>query len=325
MEELKQRLKDVGAKVRGWQLERRLSDAELLRRYRGLGTDRTFGRIICGDLDELDVARWVNDYEAVWQCIQMDSEESTIEEPLYDDLYGVIELRRAVAEAMREQGTSRLVLVQGPTGCGKTTAARMLRARYGARVQICEADETWKESPPAMLGGILAVFGVDNPPPSAAQRLMKLIKILKETRTCLVIDEAHHLGPRTLNLIKTIINQTPGEVVMLAMATLWKKLERESYEEARQLTQNRLCERIRLDTVEVADVEKIVKRRLGETLPASIVQKAAESICDAVRQKGGGLSLVKLICRKARKLSGKDKSVGLEDVGKAIALVVASR
>jgi hypothetical protein len=48
MDELSKRLRDVAGRIRGWQTERRLSDSELLRRYRGLGTDRTFGRVIGG-------------------------------------------------------------------------------------------------------------------------------------------------------------------------------------------------------------------------------------------------------------------------------------
>jgi hypothetical protein len=36
------------------------------------------------------------------------------------------------------------------------------------------------------------------------------------------------------------------------------------------------------------------------------------------------LAMVKLICRKARKLSGKD-GVGLETLGRAISVVVGSR
>ena len=322
MDELSKRLKEVAGRIRGWQTERRLSDSELLRRYRGLGTDRTFGRVMAGDLDELDVARWTADYEAVWQCIQMESEEATADEPHYDDLSPVLDLRRAVAEAMREQGTSRLVLVQGPTGSGKSTAAQMLRARYGARVQIAEADETWKDSPAAMLAGILDALGDKAPPISAAARLRKLIERLGATRTCLVIDEAHHLGPRTLNLVKTLINQTPGEIVLLAMATLWRRLETQAYEEARQLTQNRLCERIRLEAVEQGDVEKIVARRLG--LPGGDGKKVAETICQAVRQAGGGLAFVKLVCRKARKLAGKE-AVAVETVGRALSLVSGSR
>jgi type II secretory pathway predicted ATPase ExeA len=322
MDEMTKRLREVAGRIRGWQTERRMSDAELLRRYRGLGTDRTFGRIMGGDLDELDVERWAKDYEAVWQCMQMESEESTAEEPLYDDLSIVLDVRRAVAEAMREQGSSRLVLVQGPNGSGKSSSARMLQARYGARVVIAEANETWKESAGAMLSGILEALGDKTPIPSAADRLRKAVEKLSTSRTCLVIDEAHHLGPRTLNLVKTLINQTPGEIVLLAMGTLWRRLETQVYEEARQLTQDRLCERIRLEAVEIGDVEKIAQRRLG--LGGGDARKAGETICQAARQVGGGLAVVKLICRKTRKLAGKE-AVTAEILARAIALVVSSR
>jgi len=315
-----QELSQVAARIRAHQDARKLSDSEMLRNFPGLGSTKTYERIVSGDTDELNTERWCKDYAAVWSLIQMLEESAAEDDPIYDDLTTVIDLRQAVASAMREKGNNRLVLVQGPSGSGKTTAALLLHAKYGARIQICEANEIWKDNANAMLTGILRALGVRQPPVSTTEKLMLTIDRLGESRTCLVIDEAHHLGPRTLNLVKTIINQTPGEIVLLAMGTLWNRLETQAYAEARQLTQNRLAERLRFDGVELADVEKMLERRLGLAGQAGAAAKALRQYATS----HGNMAFVKLVCRKARKLAGKAE-VTMETVQRAAGLVVGSR
>jgi type II secretory pathway predicted ATPase ExeA len=314
-------LQETAGRIRAWQEERKISDSQMCRDFAGLGSTKTYTRIVAGDTEELDVDRWQRDYEAVWSLIQVLSESESDDDELYPDLTTVLDVRKAVADVMREKGNSRLVLVQGPSGSGKTTAAQLLRGRYGSRVVLCEATEIWKENMNAMLSAILSEFGVKNPKPSAAGKFETLIEKLGATRVCLVIDEAHHLGPKTLNLVKSLINQTPGEIVLLAMGTLWNRLETQAYAEARQLTHNRLSERIRFDGVEQVDVEKILERRLG--LQGGDAKAAAQAL-RPLAANNGYLKFIRHVCRKAMKISGKS-AVTLEMVQRAAAQVVGTR
>ena len=319
-----QELRDIAAKIRSYQEKHRgtdgklISDNQMCKEFAGLGSTRQYTRILDGDLEEVDVESNLKDYRAVWNLIEMLKESEADDDPIYDDLSTVNDLRRAVAEAMREKGLNRYVHMQGPQGSGKTTAARLLQAKYGARIQICEATEIWKENMNAALGGILMALGVKEPPVSVAEKFNKLVEDLNKSRVCLVIDEAHHLGPKTLNLVKSLLNQTPGEFVLLAMGTLWNKLESKAYAEAWQLTKNRLSERIRLEGVETVDVQKIAARRLGLDDEAAV-----KALAGAARQNGN-LAFVKLVCRKAKKLSGRG-AVTMETIHKAISTVTASR
>lgn len=313
-------LHEVAGRIRGWQEERRLSDSQMLRDFPGLGSSKTYVRIVSGDCEELDCSRWLRDYAAVWSLIQLLAESSQENDEIYPDLTTVTDLRKAVADAMREGGNNRLVLVQGPSGSGKTTAARFLQAKYGARIVFCEATEIWKENMNAALAGICTALGVREPPMSVSARFDLAVTRLRESRCCLVVDEAHHLGPKTLNLVKSLLNQTPGEFVLLAMGTLWTRLETSAYAEARQLTQNRLSERLRYDGVEVTDVERVLERRLGMNGDA---KAAAKSLAAAARSHGT-LAFVRLVCRQARKLAGKEQATG-EHVARAAALVAGSR
>jgi DNA transposition AAA+ family ATPase len=319
-----QELREIAAKIRGYQEKHRgsegkaISDTQMCKEFAGLGSTRQYTRILAGDFEEVDVETNLKDYRAVWNLIEMLQESEADDDPIYDDLSTVNDLRKAVAEVMREKGLNRYVHMQGPQGSGKTTAARMLQAKYGARIVICEATEIWKENMNAALGGILMALAVKEPPISVAEKFNRLVKELNETRVCLVIDEAHHLGPKTLNLVKSLLNQTPGEFVLLAMGTLWMKLEGKAYAEAWQLTKNRLSERIRLDGVETVDVARMASRRLGLTDEAS-----HKALAVAARQNGN-LAFVKLVCRKAKKLAGRGEVTG-ETLAKAIGMVAASR
>lgn len=317
---MSEELRVTAGRIRGWQEERRISDSQMLREFPGLGSTKTYTRIVAGDVEDLDVERWARDYAAVWSLIQLLAESSAENEEIYADLTTVTDLRKAVADAMREGGNNRLVLVQGPSGSGKTTAARLLQAKYGARIVFAEANEIWKENANAMLGGILEALGARQPPIAVAAKFDLVVARLRESRCCLVMDEAHHLGPKTLNLVKSLLNQTPGEFVLLAMGTLWQRLETQAYAEARQLTQNRLSERLRFDGVEVADVERMLERRLGMNGDAKAV---AKQLAPAARTHGH-LAFVRLVCRQARKLAGKAE-VTAEHVARAAALVAGSR
>jgi type II secretory pathway predicted ATPase ExeA len=222
---------------------------------------------------------------------------------------------------MRERGNNRLVILQGPPGCGKSTATRALLERFGQRIVLAEADETWKDSLMAMLGGCLRALGVTVLPANSSERLRVLLEKLRERRVCLVIDESHHLGPRTLNIVKTIINQTPGEIVLSAQGTLFRRLELSAYEEARQLTQNRLAERVNLESVASADVELFLSRRLewenGE------IKQAAQLLGEKAQGRGQ-FAFAKRVCQQARRLARKEP-ITLELFTRALAKTEAAR
>ena len=48
----------------------------------------------------------------------------------------------------------------------------------------------------------------------------------------MAVHNRHHLGPRPLNLIKTILNKTQTVIVLSAMDTLFRRLEMNAFEEA---------------------------------------------------------------------------------------------
>lgn len=316
-------LKQLCQEARDYQERHKLSTAQLIRRYQGLGSDKTLGLLASGDpekLADLDLERWLVDYRAVVNLMRALDEKAEQEDPVYEDFNPVTQLRLAVMEAMRETGNNRFVLVLGPSGSGKSTAAMMLQTKWGTRrVLLVQADESWKKNLPPMLDALLRALGNNHPPRGSAHKVEEVVKKLTVGRICLVIDEAHHMGPPNLNMIKTLINRTPGEFVLLAMDSLWRRLEWTDYEECRQLTQNRLCERVQLGTPQEADVARMVERRTGH--------KPDHELVKLIRTKAtlnGHMAFVKLVCRKAIRLAGKEP-VSAEHLGTAVVQVLATR
>lgn len=257
------RLRALARRVADYQEAAKLSTEALVKKLPTIGSSKTYKRILDGDLAELDLERQLSNFEAAVAWIESTGNESAEEEEIYDDLTAAISLRRALLQTQKEAGNARAIFVLGPSGAGKTCARRSVMQKFGARILLIEATVAWSDSTNAMLGAILRALGVRDIPLVQSDRLIKVVEKLSDTRRALFIEEAHHLGPKCLNLVKTLINQTPGEFVFFAIDTLWRKLETAAFEEARQLTGNRLAERIDLGReMKARDIGLLIDRRV---------------------------------------------------------------
>lgn len=314
-------LVELARGIRHWQEAKGFTTSKMLRRFPTLGSDRTYGRLVAGDVDEMDVEKQLVNYRSAWALIEAVGEDASTSEDFYEDLSPVVQLRRAMMETFTETGLCRFILVQGDTGSGKTSAARCLIQRYGSRLLFMELSNYVADSPYNFLVLVLSSLGIKSPPADAMGCFAKAVHELNTTRRCLIIDELHHAGPKILNSIKTLINQTPGEFVGLTMPTLWNRLEKAAYEECRQLTGNRLAERIQLDQINRADMTKFVTRRLpglnGCTAQAiALLEQSARGL--------GNLAFVRDVCRRAREQYDGAK-ITIEDFAGVVAAEQKSR
>lgn len=314
-------LREIAQRVRDWQQAKQISDAALCKKYTGLGSTKTFKRILDGDLKELDLEKQLTNYRTVWALIESLGDDEGDDEEYYPDLTPVVHLSRVLFETMREHGIARFILMLGDTGTGKTSARKILLAKYGQRLLWIESSVVWNDSPMAMLGAVLTAHGVKDMPYNQVERLDKVLKLLNESRVCLFIEEAHHLGPRCLNLVKTLINQTPGEFALLAKETLWKKLELAAYEEAKQLTGNRLAERIKLEGVRDSDVRKLLERRINWE---NGDMKSALRLVSERAARFGNLAFVREVIKRVNE-AAQNEPVTIEAFSAAVAEEVKSR
>lgn len=319
-ETLAAEVRGLAQKIAAWGASKGYGVARLCREFPALGSDRTFRALRDGATDGYNLPARLADLRGAWALIQeLGGGEET--EPVYDSLGVVSELRRAVLSAMRSFGSDRVVIVQGQSGVGKSTALRLLSGRYGRRIAVTEACDAWGDRPNALLGAILRSIGYEGVlPHGPTARLEAVQDRLTISRTCVAIDEAHHLGPHCLNTIKTLVNTTPGEFVLVAIPTLWHKLESQAYMEARQLSTNRLSERVKLQ-LDQADVCEYLRLSRPEAFqkPAS-ARRAATIILPSARQSGN-MAFVRDVAR----LLPEHGEVSPETVASAVAEVCARR
>lgn len=308
----------LAARIRSWQEARKLSDNELLRRMPGLGSTKTYTRIQKGDVAELDLERWVTEYRAVLALIESLSGRERGEEQLFPDVSTVYHLHRAIVEVLEEKSLRRVILLEGDSGLGKSSALTLTQRKYGQRILVLEATQVWQDNPNSLLGAILDELGVRDQPTSRDGKFRVVLNKLRDRRVMLAIDESHHLGPNCLDTLKTLINQTQVEVLLLALPTLWRRLERGAYEETRQLLGNRLAERLKLGSLLESDVRKLLKRRANveDAKAASVVHKEAVT--------RGNLSFVAAVCARLSSCE-RDGAPVIEDVVAAVDAEVRKR
>lgn len=277
--------------IRSWQLSTspRLSDEAMLRQYPALGSTKTYRRLRDGDTDGLIPANQLPKYRGVWHQIETNTGMDGREE-IYFDIAPASECRAAVAGLLPQKGKTRLVIIEGPTGSGKTTSLEIVGATYAGQCVSAEADETWT-NPNIMLGGILVAMGCyrdlkdEKMPSSRGLRLDEIIATARKGRMIFLLDEGHHLNASGLNLIKTILNKTDSVFVVACIDTLWRKLAAKSWEEAKQLVLNRLHERVILGTPSADDAGLFLTRRVPG-LSADAVRPVIGKIVEAARHNG---------------------------------------
>lgn len=296
---------------RGW------SKGRLCKEYPALGSDRTFRDLLAGRCDGYDAEAQLSALKLVWAEVAEVSGEG-VAEKVYSDLTPVASIGTACLGAMQSWGINRVVIVLGEPGAGKTTAMKLLLGRYPDRVAMLEASDVWADKPNALLATMLEELGEIEPPVSAVDRLRLLQRKLRVTRRCMAIDEAHHMGPQCLNTVKTLVNTTPGEFVMLAIPSLWAKLNRNAYIEAKQLSTNRLYELVQID-LEARDIEVYARHRLPK-----LGQKVARDLAKLMRPTAiavGNMSFVRDVCDELQA----EPEVTIKAAADAISLTLARR
>lgn len=304
----------LAQRVRTWQeaQQPRLTDAALIHRFPSVGTSKTYKNIREGRFDGYNVDAQLENYaKVIRQLEELDLTKPT--EELYEDLANAAQASRALLGLMNsERG---LLLLEGPSGSGKTTVKKIALAKFPLKIISVDAKATWTSKVTALRDIAVALGASEKTLKRDAGELMgEVIKRLDRAEKVLWIDEGHHMTGTTLNLVKSIINDTSTKVVISCIKTLWTKLASANTEEAKQLVVNRLYRRVSFDPPMADEVQTFLARRCVQ-LPAvtlavaeKIAEKAQENgryafirnLADRVHEEGGdsdGISLIQLATR----------------------------
>jgi energy-coupling factor transporter ATP-binding protein EcfA2 len=295
-------LRELAAKIREYQQRKSLSDVVLCKRFPDLGHTKTWTKVRTADWNELSLYNQLDNYRLAWANIEALGDRESRDEVLYEGIWATVKLASAFGEVETETDVARCIFLLGPSGSGKSSAIRHLAGRRGSRILIIRSTVVWNDSPSAMLGAILGGLGIRDVPMSPMDRLQRVQEKLSESRRCVVVEDAHHLGPRLLNLVITLIDSTPGEWILSAIDKLWSKIETASYAECRQLTGNRLADRINITgAVRASDAEKLLTARVAWVEEKGLIRKAAEHIA----AKSAGYGLLAFIRESIKRLNSK--------------------
>lgn len=307
-----QELMELAKKINDYKEANKLSWSALKLALPDFGSDKTLTLLLAGKTEGLDIEKWLESYNICSSQIDMLNGEKPAEDDvaenekangkLLPNLSLCLKLREMFLRLYRVTDNNRggAILMEG--GGGKTSAARSLQKKWGGRVRRLECLAIWDDAPSAMLFDIAELLGVkeENIPASKHGRYRLVKRKLKEKRRCLILDEAHYMGPKTLSTMVNLINETPGEFIMLGKPLLWRNLERHAYDACNQITVNRLDEMASYDQLPMDDYLNLLKDRLPK-LPD--LQTAAQMLCTAASDRGH-MAFARDVINKAWQLAG---------------------
>ena len=264
---LENQLRDTAQKIDAYRRARQPVPSEnaWVREWPGLGSQKTFSKILRGDFAGIAVAAKVPDYRGVLAAVGTQVRARSFEE-LYEDLGGAQDVMLASLRLMHHHGKDRLIMVEGGSGSGKTSSIDLLASSCasGTTIYRLDANETWKSQRVAMRAMLRAMHLQEAKIPVITGEMMELLKstISDRGRVMFAIDEAHHVSGTVLNLFKTLLNETEMLLILAGMATLLQKLRAAASEEAKQLFQNRLFCRVQLGGPDEEGTRKFLQRRI---------------------------------------------------------------
>lgn len=160
---------------------------------------------------------------------------------------------KAVKECRATKNENRLVVFLADTGGGKTTLCQQVRKDFGAIT--VQARESWRKSYFAACSDIALAAGAKGAWASEHQAENAMLSVLRARRQVLVIDEGEYFGPRTINLLKLILNETETVIVLCSIPDLYERWNRASWIESQQL-KRRTHAVIQCDMIRPEDARK---------------------------------------------------------------------
>lgn len=218
-----------------------LSHSRFATRYaKYLGSHKSWEfRLLPRKWDELKPSTWLPKLRQFGQVI--DGSVGTQE--IFDSLPIVKHAAYLYDTLQSRENDRRCAMLIGTQGTGKTLALRHVQRDNNYAPAFISANETWKDSRSRIATALATAV---NAPvaTSAAQTFQNVLEVLKGSPTTLLIDEAHEGGVLLMKLVKSLINESSGtRVIMAIYPTAWARLingANDAYAEAQQLLRRTL-------------------------------------------------------------------------------------
>lgn len=227
-----QKLRTLVERIARHQKALGLTDVDFVARYqRHLSSTRTWRQRLCnGDWKEIKAAKW----SVKLQRMVSEIDGAGVIEDFYD-LPISREIRATYNLLQGQTNDRRCAVVLGPTGIGKSFAAKKLVAENPTANAFFETSPN--STPYHLVRGVARAVGAPEVGGIGAQT-DALFEYLKGREMTVFVDEGHEAGVTLFKLVKSAINQTPTRWMLFCYPTKWRRLvtaSDDAYSEAQQL------------------------------------------------------------------------------------------
>lgn len=223
--------------------------------------------------------------------------ERFVMRPEYDEVVDCLEDAEANAEDALEE---RVVILVGGTRCGKSAILAKLISANKINWRL-RATPIMKRSYKKFLIGVGSALKLRDLKDSTLAALHdSILSKLEKVRGVLAIEELQSFSPSALEFLKTLLNDTQVSLVISMLPGQFERMTRSTGEDMQQFLGRSVgVVKLKVTTELVADFAP----RLWKKCPHAA---ELQELLAAEATKGGGMSLLRDVCRDAQLLAERD-------------------
>lgn len=221
--------------------------------------------------------------------------ERFVNRPEYDEVIGALEdAARNADEGLEE----RVVIIVGDTRCGKSTLLTKLILENKVNWHL-RAKPDMKGSYKRFLLGIGAALKLrDLDERNQSELQASILKKLDKVRGVLAIEELQSFSNRALEFLKNLLNDTQVTLVISMLPGQFRRMTRQTSEDMQQFLGRSV------GIVQLAVTDKLVADYSPQLWKKCANAGQLQHIIAQEALKGGGMSLVRDVCRDALLIAG---------------------
>lgn len=242
-----------------------------------------------------DLPSWVSKYRLLTGALR-EYELREFDAELLTDLPHVVAFTDALRTMRASTGLRRALLIDGVGGSGKTSLITLMaRALSADRVIRVRGRQSWASFGTALRHWLEAlgqpVPETKRPPSAATLQERVAVALLKAGDVVVAVDELHRACPQMINALTDWITDAAEagnrvHFVLAAEPSLWDTLTGHYRAEARQLTWNRLSDRLSLGPPDAAECLRLLGQRVDLSLIKDLPE-AGKMLAGHAAHRGG--------------------------------------
>ena len=215
-------LKKLSARILAIQVDRRLSDTQLVKDYPHIGSTKTWrNRILEQRWDEINLITQLQNLRSVSDILdgRLPGEFFDAEMPF------ATQMTKLLNRLERSTNDRRILVCLAPNGTGKSVFARWAVAQKNGTRSVVRMRPTWRNKKVHICAGIARAIGKPVTTTNPADVEHALIEALIAEPRTVFIDQAHEGGVELMHELRSFVDETPSRFVYLAYPTAYSRVQ----------------------------------------------------------------------------------------------------